>query len=213
MPPNEYRIEEDPKLFHSTKTQRGPLSENWIEEHKQQLAPLMCAYKLCKVEFRYWGMQAKIERFIHDTGEPGPAPVCRPRPCRAPPMAPPACLCPLGLQLDLQFCIPTLKPASGFPTLSGPPGNTCRAPTDRRQCAGRPQGSLEPCLPQTPDQSVFETCSVHSQCGDSPRGSLSAAQRPLLARGGSASASGPGAPGRSSRTAQRPCVRSKQASR
>ena len=26
----------------------------------------MCAYKLCKVEFRYWGMQAKIERFIHD---------------------------------------------------------------------------------------------------------------------------------------------------
>ncbi|XP_024901325.1 membrane-associated phosphatidylinositol transfer protein 2 isoform X5 [Pteropus alecto] len=68
VPPNEYRMEEDPKLFHSTKTQRGPLSENWIEEHKQQLAPLMCAYKLCKVEFRYWGMQAKIERFIHDTG-------------------------------------------------------------------------------------------------------------------------------------------------
>ena len=26
----------------------------------------MCAYKLCKVEFRYWGMQSKIERFIHD---------------------------------------------------------------------------------------------------------------------------------------------------
>lgn len=28
----------------------------------------MCAYKLCKVEFRYWGMQAKIEQFIHDVG-------------------------------------------------------------------------------------------------------------------------------------------------
>ena len=27
---------------------------------------IMCAYKLCKVEFRYWGMQSKIERFIHD---------------------------------------------------------------------------------------------------------------------------------------------------
>lgn len=99
MPPNEYRIEEDPKLFHSTKTQRGPLSENWIEEHKQQLAPLMCAYKLCKVEFRYWGMQAKIERFIHDTGEPAPGPRPRlpapplpgPAPCRAPPHGP-ACL-------------------------------------------------------------------------------------------------------------------------
>ncbi|XP_036132466.1 membrane-associated phosphatidylinositol transfer protein 2 isoform X1 [Molossus molossus] len=68
VPPNEYRTEEDPKLFRSTKTQRGPLSDNWIEEHKQQLLPIMCAYKLCKVEFRYWGMQSKIERFIHDTG-------------------------------------------------------------------------------------------------------------------------------------------------
>ena len=28
----------------------------------------MCAYKLCKVEFKYWGMQSKIERFIHDIG-------------------------------------------------------------------------------------------------------------------------------------------------
>ncbi|KAM5199489.1 membrane-associated phosphatidylinositol transfer protein 2 isoform 4-T7 [Hipposideros larvatus] len=68
VPPNEYRTEEDPKLFHSIKTQRGPLSENWVEEYKQHFCPLMCAYKLCKVEFRYWGMQSKIERFIHDTG-------------------------------------------------------------------------------------------------------------------------------------------------
>ncbi|KAF6278308.1 phosphatidylinositol transfer protein membrane associated 2 [Rhinolophus ferrumequinum] len=68
VPPNEYRTEEDPKLFHSIKTQRGPLSENWIEEYKRQVCPIMCAYKLCKVEFRYWGMQSKIERFIHDTG-------------------------------------------------------------------------------------------------------------------------------------------------
>uniref|UniRef100_A0A8C9Q728 Phosphatidylinositol transfer protein membrane associated 2 n=1 Tax=Spermophilus dauricus TaxID=99837 RepID=A0A8C9Q728_SPEDA len=68
VPPNEYKAEEDPKLFQSTKTHRGPLSDNWIEEYKKQLLPLMCAYKLCKVEFRYWGMQSKIERFIHDTG-------------------------------------------------------------------------------------------------------------------------------------------------
>ncbi|XP_022246959.1 protein retinal degeneration B-like isoform X2 [Limulus polyphemus] len=26
----------------------------------------MCAYKLCRVEFKYWGMQSKIEKFIHD---------------------------------------------------------------------------------------------------------------------------------------------------
>ncbi|XP_034494577.1 membrane-associated phosphatidylinositol transfer protein 2 isoform X5 [Ailuropoda melanoleuca] len=70
VPPNEYKTEEDPKLFHSIKTQRGPLSDNWIEEYKQQVFPIMCAYKLCKVEFRYWGMQSKIERFIHDTASP-----------------------------------------------------------------------------------------------------------------------------------------------
>ncbi|XP_067636444.1 protein retinal degeneration B-like [Eurosta solidaginis] len=27
---------------------------------------LMCAYKICRVEFRYWGMQKKIAKFIHD---------------------------------------------------------------------------------------------------------------------------------------------------
>ncbi|XP_021113249.1 membrane-associated phosphatidylinositol transfer protein 2 isoform X7 [Heterocephalus glaber] len=68
VPPNEYKMEEDPKLFQSAKTHRGPLSDHWIEESKKQLLPVMCAYKLCKVEFRYWGMQSKIERFIHDTG-------------------------------------------------------------------------------------------------------------------------------------------------
>ncbi|ERE76757.1 membrane-associated phosphatidylinositol transfer protein 2 isoform 1 [Cricetulus griseus] len=68
VPPSEYKTEEDPKLFQSVKTHRGPLSDNWIEEYKKRLLPIMCAYKLCKVEFRYWGMQSKIERFIHDTG-------------------------------------------------------------------------------------------------------------------------------------------------
>lgn len=69
VPPSEYKPEEDPKIFQSVKTRRGPLSENWIQEYKKRLLPIMCAYKLCKVEFRYWGMQSKIERFIHDTGE------------------------------------------------------------------------------------------------------------------------------------------------
>jgi len=26
---------------------------------------IMCAYKLCRAEFRYWGMQSRCERFIH----------------------------------------------------------------------------------------------------------------------------------------------------
>uniref|UniRef100_A0A3P8VYT9 Phosphatidylinositol transfer protein, membrane-associated 2 n=1 Tax=Cynoglossus semilaevis TaxID=244447 RepID=A0A3P8VYT9_CYNSE len=68
--PHEYLVEEDPKLYQSVKTKRGPLSDNWIEEINQDMcqSPVMCAYKLCKVEFRYWGMQSKIERFIHDVG-------------------------------------------------------------------------------------------------------------------------------------------------
>lgn len=76
----DYVKDEDPRLYHSEKSGRGPLSENWLEEYwrevqgKSQPLPngkaLMCAYKLCRVEFRYWGMQTKIERFIHDVGKP-----------------------------------------------------------------------------------------------------------------------------------------------
>ncbi|XP_077416427.1 membrane-associated phosphatidylinositol transfer protein 2-like isoform X7 [Vanacampus margaritifer] len=68
--PHEYKAEEDPRLYKSAKTQRGPLLDDWIEEYNNNPGrmPIMCAYKLCKVEFRYWGMQSKIERFIHDVG-------------------------------------------------------------------------------------------------------------------------------------------------
>ncbi|XP_031779472.1 protein retinal degeneration B isoform X4 [Nasonia vitripennis] len=72
----DYIKEEDPVLYVSGKTGRGPLSENWLEEYwadvkgKSQPTPsgksLMCAYKLCRVEFRYWGMQTKLEKFIQD---------------------------------------------------------------------------------------------------------------------------------------------------
>ncbi|KAM8760382.1 membrane-associated phosphatidylinositol transfer protein 2-like isoform 5-T7 [Acanthopagrus schlegelii] len=70
IPPHEYKAEEDTRLYKSAKTQRGPLQDDWIEEYNNNpgKTPIMCAYKLCKVEFRYWGMQSKIERFIHDVG-------------------------------------------------------------------------------------------------------------------------------------------------
>lgn len=68
--------EEDPKHFVSDKTGRGPLGDDWLEEYwrevkgKKQPTPrnmsLMTAYKICRVEFRYWGMQTKLEKFIHD---------------------------------------------------------------------------------------------------------------------------------------------------
>lgn len=72
----DYVEDEDPRKYVSQKTSRGPLGDNWIAEYsdmcKDKTTPLsngeaiMCAYKLCKVEFRYWGMQTKIEKFIHD---------------------------------------------------------------------------------------------------------------------------------------------------
>ncbi|XP_063931115.1 protein retinal degeneration B isoform X3 [Zophobas morio] len=72
----DYLKSEDPSFYKSEKSGRGPLTENWLEDYwrevqgKPQPLPngkaLMCAYKLCKVEFRYWGMQTKIEKFIHD---------------------------------------------------------------------------------------------------------------------------------------------------
>uniref|UniRef100_A0AAR2JU91 DDHD domain-containing protein n=1 Tax=Pygocentrus nattereri TaxID=42514 RepID=A0AAR2JU91_PYGNA len=70
IPPHEYKAEEDPRIYHSIKTNRGPLNDDWIEDFVKDpsKSPIMCAYKLCKVEFRYWGMQSKIERFIHDVG-------------------------------------------------------------------------------------------------------------------------------------------------
>ena len=61
-------------LYISSSTGRGPLCDDWLEvycddcEGKDQPTAsgrsIMCAYKLCKVEFRYWGMQSKIERWF-----------------------------------------------------------------------------------------------------------------------------------------------------
>lgn len=70
----DYKREEDPKIFQSKKTSRGPLTENWREEYSRATKTdpdkkIMTAYKLCRVEFKYWGMQNKIERFIHDIGK------------------------------------------------------------------------------------------------------------------------------------------------
>ncbi|XP_038055386.1 protein retinal degeneration B-like isoform X2 [Patiria miniata] len=70
---SDYKKDEDPKTFVSKKTGRGPLTNDWITlDADGKLVPIggctdiMCAYKLCRVEFRYWGMQNRIEKFIHD---------------------------------------------------------------------------------------------------------------------------------------------------
>ena len=58
----DYKPTEDPKTFKSEKTSRGPLvGPTW----NQECNPIMCCYKLVTVEFKWWGLQGKIEKFIH----------------------------------------------------------------------------------------------------------------------------------------------------
>jgi len=60
--PAKYKPEEDPTIFLSAKTGRGKLTKTW----KENTQPIMTSYKHASVEFRYWGLQTRIERFIHD---------------------------------------------------------------------------------------------------------------------------------------------------
>jgi len=50
-----------PSTFQSQKTGRGPLIGNWKEEVK----PVMCAYKLVTVYFKWFGFQSMVENFSH----------------------------------------------------------------------------------------------------------------------------------------------------
>ena len=71
---SDYNEHEDPKRYVSTKTGRGPLADNWRAEYAAEQKRgdgkkrIMCAYKLCRVEFRYWGMQTRVENFVHEYG-------------------------------------------------------------------------------------------------------------------------------------------------
>ncbi|XP_050597321.1 cytoplasmic phosphatidylinositol transfer protein 1 isoform X2 [Bombus affinis] len=56
-----YKEEEDPKFFKSQRTGRGPLVEGW----KGTTQPIMCSYKLVQASFEVWGMQTRVEDFIH----------------------------------------------------------------------------------------------------------------------------------------------------
>ncbi|XP_043282555.1 cytoplasmic phosphatidylinositol transfer protein 1 [Venturia canescens] len=56
-----YKEEEDPKFFQSKTTGRGPLVEGWRETTQ----PIMCSYKLVNATFEVWGLQTRVEDFIH----------------------------------------------------------------------------------------------------------------------------------------------------
>ncbi|XP_043094874.1 phosphatidylinositol transfer protein beta isoform-like [Puntigrus tetrazona] len=64
--PVDYKADEDPAIFHSVKTGRGPLGPSWKRELvNNPTAYLMCSYKLVTVKFKWWGLQNRIESFIH----------------------------------------------------------------------------------------------------------------------------------------------------
>lgn len=50
-----------PGTFHSEKTGRGPLTKNWRETAE----PVMCAYKLVTIHFKWFGLQNMVEGYAH----------------------------------------------------------------------------------------------------------------------------------------------------
>lgn len=58
---SDYKEDEDPAIFRSKKTDRGPLARGeWISKQR----PLICCYKLVFVEFKVFGLQTKAESYL-----------------------------------------------------------------------------------------------------------------------------------------------------
>jgi hypothetical protein len=60
---NDYTVEEDPAKFLSEKTGRGKLGKDWINSAQ----PVMTCYKLVTVEFKWFGLQNRVEKFIQSS--------------------------------------------------------------------------------------------------------------------------------------------------
>ncbi|KAL0266659.1 UNVERIFIED_CONTAM: hypothetical protein PYX00_009141 [Menopon gallinae] len=57
---NDYKSSDDPTLFKSEKTGRGPLAGKWQESAQ----PIMTCYKLVTCEFKWFGLQNRVEHLI-----------------------------------------------------------------------------------------------------------------------------------------------------
>lgn len=63
--PKDYKEDQDPAIFKSVKTGRGPLGPDWKKElANNPNCPHMCAYKLATVEFNWRLLQGNVERQI-----------------------------------------------------------------------------------------------------------------------------------------------------
>jgi hypothetical protein len=58
--PADYKPTEDPAKFRSQKSGRGPLVGDW----QSLVDPVMTCYKLVTVEFKWFGLQNRVENFI-----------------------------------------------------------------------------------------------------------------------------------------------------
>ncbi|GAB1608303.1 phosphatidylinositol transfer protein alpha isoform-like [Argonauta hians] len=58
--PKDYKKDEDPEIYHSEKTGRGPLTGQWMDN----VDPVMTCYKLVSVNFSWLGLQSQIEKLI-----------------------------------------------------------------------------------------------------------------------------------------------------
>jgi len=61
---SDYKADEDPSTFQSKKTGRGPLKGRGWQEHCD---PVMTCYKLVTVEFKWFGLQNRVESFIQSS--------------------------------------------------------------------------------------------------------------------------------------------------
>ncbi|KAM9490917.1 cytoplasmic phosphatidylinositol transfer protein 1-like [Salvelinus alpinus] len=61
IPERYYKEPEDLRYFKSEKTSRGMLQEGWRDTQE----PIMCSYKLVTVKFEVWGLQTRVEQFVH----------------------------------------------------------------------------------------------------------------------------------------------------
>ncbi|SAM00852.1 hypothetical protein [Absidia glauca] len=55
-----YKPEEDPKYIHSFKADIGPLVKDW----KETCEPVMTCYKLVYIEFKWFGLQTRVESYL-----------------------------------------------------------------------------------------------------------------------------------------------------
>ncbi|XP_066515384.1 cytoplasmic phosphatidylinositol transfer protein 1-like [Hoplias malabaricus] len=61
IPERYYKESRDLRYFKSEKTSRGMLQEGWRDTQD----PIMCSYKLVTVKFEVWGLQTRVEQFVH----------------------------------------------------------------------------------------------------------------------------------------------------